>query len=336
MIFYLSSPENRDDFDFLRDFDDEFIVDYGEFDLKERLLKRGGGFERCRVVIIDIAAASGKTRNIPEMLESFRKMYPTKTVCYNKGGHVSEEIVVRLIDAGFYNVITADTPEGIAREWSECLRGRSEQEARTGSAEEHREDIRSRRIYHCREVFIGVFGSEPRSGATYTATGLVNYLTGCGVSAHYVESNIAYTDSRLEYIPDVISKSYGNGRRDANVNVVNFGSMLTLNPNSMKWATNANKLNMVSRAKFDRFLLVSGWQPWQDDTLSKTVFALTRMGLSVDLVLPFVPERLRPDLIAKHQSKTVRVLFAEYAPDLCDSSPNERLYEAVMEDWEAR
>ena len=333
MIFYLSNAENHEDFEFLRDFDDELIVEHGDFDLKERLLKRGGGFERCRVVIIDIAAVTKKTRNIPEMLESFRKMYPTKTVCYHKGGSVSDDIIVKLVEAGFYNIITEATPEGIAREWSECLRGRSEQEALTGKPEEHCESIR--RIYHCRDVFIGVFGSEPRSGAAYAATALVRYLTDCGVSAHYVESGIAYAESRLPYIPDNISKSPGTPA-NAHVNVVNFGSMLTLNPSNMKWETNANKLSMVSRARFDRFMLVSGWQPWQDDTLSKTVFALTRMGHNVDLVFPLVPERLRPDLIAKYQSKTVRVLFSEYAPEFCDCSPNSMLFEAVMRDWEAR
>ena len=334
MIFYLTSAGNHDDFDFLRDSDDEFYVEHGDIDLKERLLKRGDGFERCRAVIIDIAAAVRKTRNIPEMLESFRKMYPVKTVCYHKGGLVSDDIVHKLIDAGVYNIITAETPEGIAREWAECLRGRSEQEARTGKREEHCENAASRRIYHCRDTLVGVFGSEPRSGAAYTAVGLVRYLTDCGVSAHYVESGIAYAESRLPYI-EGISASPGTPS-GANVNVVNFGAMLTLNPNSGKWETNANKLNMAGRAKFDRFILVSGWQPWQGDALSKTVFALTRMGHSVDMVFPLVPERLRPDLIAKHQSKTVRILFTEYAPDLSDSSPNNALFEAVMENWEAR
>lgn len=316
MIYYLSSEKNRERFDFIKESDDEFIVSAGGFDLKEKLLKRGGGLEHCTTIIIDHTAVSGKTRDVANCLQSFRLMYPIKIVYFYEGANPGDGIYSALVDARIYNIITSTEPGNIAVEYAQCMTGRSEGEARTGRASA--EKPVARKTYHVSGFHAAVFGTEPKSGCTFTAFGLAGFLADAGIRAGYVE--IA-DKSRKQYLPQTAASVLVNESDEAlEANILDLG------------VVDQKKVNVAGR--FQKFILCAGHQPWQLDALSDALFKLTRVGYPVDIVFQPVYDAVKPQLLAKYTGKTVAVHFAEFAPDLGDQGANRGLFEALVRAWE--
>ena len=319
MIYYLSSGDNFGRFDFIKESDDEFIVSAGEFDLKDKLLKRGGGLEHCGVLIIDHNAVTGNTKDIPGCLQSFRLMYPAKVVYFYEGADIGDSLYQALADAGIYNIITSAEPGDIAAEYAHCMAGRTEEEARTGRSHAGRERAR-RKNYRVSGLRVAVFGAEERAGTTYTAFGLAAFLAGADVRAGYVE--VTGRQSRTGHLPPSAALTLAGGPDEKlAANIFDFGVV------TPKKAADADQ--------FQKYILCAGWQPWQSDTLSQALFMLLRTGCPVDVVFLPAYDAVKPQLIAKHTGKTVAVHFAGFAPELGDPSANRALFEALMKDWEA-
>ncbi len=242
-------------------------------------------------------------------------MYPVRIIYFYEGADTEDAFYRSLVDRKVYNIITSSSAEEIAAEFGQCMSGRTEEEARTGK----RETVpASRKQYRASGLNIAVFGAEAKSGATYLAFGLAAFLSGAGLRTGYAEVAEKPRAALLPPTPaEVLTNTTDAG---LDVNVVDFGII------------DQKKINMSDR--FGKFILCSGWQPWQEKTLAEAVFKITRTGHRIDLVFFPAPDTVRPRLLAKYTSKTVTVHFAEFTPDLGSQPANKGLFEALFKEWE--
>jgi hypothetical protein len=315
LIYYLSSESNKDCFNFVED--DEFINVKGDFDLKTRLLN-GADFSRCNVLLIDHTAIQAKTKDVTAVIQSFLKMYKPKIIYFYPGGNVSDKLCQSLTNAKVFNIITSETPEGIAREFAECMAGRSEEEARTGKAFQIPSD--HRKTYLASDVNIAVFGAENVCGTTHFAYGLASYLSEYIKSGYIEVAAEAY--SRSELLPKADFYIGKNGTCDAlDVNIVDFGK---LDDRKLAWAQTYNK-----------FVLLSGYRPWNWQSINTALFKLGRNKHAVNLVFTPAPETLKPGLLSTF-AKGIDVHFMNFAPDMGNQDANRALFQIIMRDWECK
>jgi hypothetical protein len=247
-------------------------------------------------------------------------MYSVKLLYFYEAANTEDVFYQALLDAQIYNIITASDAENIAVEYAQCLAGRTEDDARNCTEQIEGDRASPQKNYNISGLQIAVFGTEVKTGATFTAYGLTDYLSSAGVRSGYVEIS---EKSRINMLPESSAAMLVNESDESlQVNVFDFG------------AINQKKTNYAIR--FDKFILCAGWQPWQAEVLSQALFMLMRTGIPVDIVFQPAYEAIKPQLLSKHTNATVSVHFAEFAPDLKNQGANKKLFESLMKKWEVR
>ena len=184
----------------------------GKFSLKSFVTKDMRNYAAAKYFAVDAACAEETAGDFAVALQSFQMMFSARIIVILSGCENSEDYISRLVAAGVTNIVTADTPEAVTEELSECLSedgmqkylpqyAFAEQEQQTVEAPEQPEtEVIRKYKWNAKNVKIAVSGAQRRSGVTVTAFNLAAWLSARGADVCYVEMN---TNRHLQMILNI-------------------------------------------------------------------------------------------------------------------------------------
>jgi len=152
----------------------------GKYVMRNFVTKEIRNFTAIRYFVVDSACAEDSIGDFCIALQSFQMMFSAKVIVLLSGNEDKAEYAERLSAAGITNLITEDTPEGIAAKLTDYLieKPKTEQIAEKAKSQWNADNIK-----------IAVVGAQRRCGTTVTAMNLAFYLAAGGASVCYVEDN---------------------------------------------------------------------------------------------------------------------------------------------------
>lgn len=182
MLLYLTSNKNRNLIDKAAK-DTTLAVKklVGKYVLRSFITKEIRNFTAVRYFVVDSACAEDSIGDFCIALQSFQMMFSAKVVVLLSGNDDKAEYAERLSAAGITNLITEDTPEGIAAKLTDYLTDKPKAEPIIEQPQAQ---------WQANNIKIAVAGTQRRCGTTVTAINLAFYLAAQGASVCYVEDNI--------------------------------------------------------------------------------------------------------------------------------------------------
>lgn len=181
----------------------------GRFSLKSFVTKDMRNYAATKYFAVDAACAEETSGDFTVALQSFQMMFSARIIVILSGCEKSSDYISRLISAGVTNIVTAETPEEVTAELTECLSedgmqkylpqyafAEQEQELDQAPTQEEAEIIHKYK-WSAKNIKIAVSGSQRRSGVTVTAFNMAAWLTARGADVCYVEMN---TNRHLQMI----------------------------------------------------------------------------------------------------------------------------------------
>lgn len=182
MLLYLTSNKNRNLIDKAAK-DTTLAVKklVGKYVLRSFITKEIRNFTAVRYFVVDSTCAEDSIGDFCIALQSFQMMFSAKVVVLLSGNEDKAEYAERLSAAGITNLITEDTPEGIAAKLTDYLTDKPKAEPIIEQPQAQ---------WQANNIKIAVAGTQRRCGTTVTAINLAFYLAAQGASVCYVEDNI--------------------------------------------------------------------------------------------------------------------------------------------------
>ncbi len=174
----------------------------GRFSLKSFVTKDMRNYAAAKYFAVDAACAEESAGDFTVALQSFQMMFSARIIVILSGCENADEYISRLISAGVTNIVTADTPEAVTEELSECLSedgmrkylpqydfAQQEQQKKQPPEKAEDETICQYK-WSAKNIKIAVAGSQRRSGVTVTAFNIAAWLAARGAKVCYVEMNM--------------------------------------------------------------------------------------------------------------------------------------------------
>lgn len=173
----------------------------GKFSLKSIVTRDMRNYTAVRYFAVDAACCEEAPDDFCVALRSFQMMFSARIVVILSGCENADDYLSRLIECGVYNIVTADTPDGVTDELLECLSEdgmqryirpevTNEEEIipEAAAPEEIEEEIVPYK-WKADNVKIAVAGAQRRCGTTMTAFNLAAWLSARGAAVALVEMN---------------------------------------------------------------------------------------------------------------------------------------------------
>lgn len=336
MILYLCSNRNFNLFDFLEQ-DHGMAVKKmsGVFKLKQFVIHDVRNLSQFSFFVIDLKAVRDAENEIIEAITAFSAMYSARVIIFAEGYDGSSPLIAKLIDLGFYNIITSIEFEEIKEEMLECIspEGKDIHSAIKGKYFSGEDIIRQNRTEYtfiCRDVKVAVAGTACKVGTTTTAFNLANFLSNNGADVAYVEAN---SNEHLKYLPAFykdmsVNETYiersgvkyylkGNFPQENNFTVIDFG------------VVDYSMLHAIKKCEL--IILCGTTKPYEVDCV-KTVLK-DFDGLPVNVVLSHTPKKSQNEIMKMLGNENLRIYFANSSPDLFDGKVNEKIFTEVLRDY---
>jgi len=331
MLLYLSSNENIGIFDFLFDEHSMIIKKLsGTFSLKQFVIYDMRSLNHYSYVAIDIKALKDTESDIMEAVIAFNKMFSSRVIFYIEDVINNQQLIVKLIEEGIYNIVTAEEVKALKNEILKSTSdlGMSKREIQTkimqnGSAIGYSEPEYS---FVNKNTKIAVTGVSHKVGTTTMAINLANYLASVGATVCYVEAN---DYGHLMQLPTMYERMTIN-EDSLTYNDVKY---LTLNAEChddfdfivYDMGVVDTKIINAIRTKCELAVLCATAKPYEIEAYERTIQLFD--SDTINTILSFVPEPAK----VKLQSKYGQVYFSKYAPDLFDGETNQTIWESLLE-----
>src|SRR5665647_528277 len=206
MLLYLSSNEHINLLDFLYEEHGMIIKKLsGTFSLKQFVIYDMRSLNHYSYVAIDIKALKDTENDIIDAVIAFNKMFSSRVIFYIEDVINNQQLIVKLIEEGIYNIVTAEEVEALQNEILKATSdlGMSKREIQTKIMQNESAIGYSEPEYSFvnKNTKIAVTGVSHKVGTTTMAINLVNYIASIGAAVCYVEANdygpVSYTHLTL-------------------------------------------------------------------------------------------------------------------------------------------
>lgn len=336
MILYLCSNQNINLFDFLEKERGIPIKKMsGLFRLKQFVIHDVRNLSQFEFFLIDLKALKDAENEIVEAATAFSAMYNARIILFAEGLDGSSPLISKLIDLGFYNIITSTDYEDIKEEMLECISPdgkdmRSAIRSKYFPHEEIRQKDKADFAFLCRDVKIAVVGAAHKVGTTTTAFNLVNFLVNSGADAAYVEAN---TNGHLSTLPTyykemTVSETHveyngvkyyfrGHFPEENNFIVIDFGTFAQCSMKTLK--------------QCELLILCGTTKPYEFAFVRAALAELCDMPLF--LLLSYTPKKVQSEICNMLKNKNVQLYFTGYSPDLFDGKANAAIYAEIVKEY---
>lgn len=336
MILYLTHDARVNLLDFLETEQESPVKRLiGSFSLLSFVIKDMRHFAHIRYVVVNREAITESDEELIQALMSYQTIYDMRVVIIAEGLPTSSPVLLRLIQIGVLNVVTASKIEEIHNELRECFSEEGMQRFKPNSLPIKTEE-KATFIHHeqnkqyqftCANLKIAIAGCDRRVGVTTTAMNLVCWINTHGGTACYVEAN---SNNHLTHIihlfhPEKVGNAYvldGNDfymtkelNRDYNVTVLDCGVL-------------GEQRLQEDFTSADIKILCGSAMPYE---LAGFYKAIERCkALLIQPLGLFVPDDIKPYLIENISND---ILFCEDSHEFLNSRNNTPIHQALLKKY---
>jgi len=332
MLYYLSSIQNSDVFNFLEEETGLIIKSkIGEFHLSKYIHHEMMNLSHVQYFAFDLNAIKDSEDALIETIRAMKLLYNFRIIVFASGIKPGNPLLIRLIKEKIYNIITGDTQAEIKREVLKSV---------TADGFDHDDSVRLtssdpnayRKQYRFKnkDIKIAVIGVHERAGVTNVAFNISNFLALSGAKVSYTEAKNGQSDLELVakyYEFDNVSSEqfkyknvdyyknmkYGD---DYNIQVFDLGCI-------------SNKMSFEVFKAFDIRILVCGSKPYE---ISYLDVIPNIKDYYTHLLLNYSAEQGRIKLRLLER-ENLKVHFLEYAPSLFNEGANGQIYLKIFENY---
>jgi hypothetical protein len=307
----------------------------GLFRLKQFVIHDVRNLSQFEFFLIDLKALKDAENEIIEAATAFSTMHNARTILFAEGLDGSSPLISKLIDLGFYNIITSTDYEDIKEEMLACISPegkdiRSAIRSKYFPQEEIRQKDKADFAFLCRDVKIAVVGAAHKVGTTATAFNLVNFLVKSGADAAYVEAN---TNGHLSTLPTyykemTVSETHveyngvkyyfrGHFPEENNFIVIDFGTLAQCSLKVLK--------------QCELLILCGTTKPYELDFVRAAFVELH--GMPLCLLLSYTPKNVQSEISKMLKNKNVQLYFTDYSPDLFDGKANAKVFTEIVKGY---
>ncbi len=330
MLLYLSSNDHINLLDFLNDEHGIIIKKLsGTFSLRQFILSDLRSLDHFQYMVIDLNAIKDSNSDIMEAVNAYRKMFTSRLIFYIENIETHQELILKLIKNGIFNIVTATDVEAISTEFLKSVSdlGISKREimlkltpyefAFNTSVESY--------AFSKKEIKMAVTGVQNRVGTTTMAINLANYLANIGAKVCYVEAN---ENDHLSKLPAF----YQGMTMKEDVILYNGVKYLSLHSEChdefdfiiYDLGVVNNKIIDVIRNNCDAAVLCSTGKPYEFNDIEKYKNLLDTTSLTT--VFSFVAESDQHKYVKLHKD----IHFSNYTPNYFDGDINESIWLSVI------
>lgn len=331
MILYLSSTAHTNLLDFWSRQEDGGQMPVkkmvGNFILKQFVIYDMRNFSHVSEVVLDRIAFGDSDEAFAEAIEEFLTMYQARVTVICEGLTPSDLLFQALIRCGVGNIVCNTDIQEIQREIAECLSADGMERYLAKRHDSDREEA-EHYLFTCENIRIVILSAQSRMGATTTAIGLCSWLAAVGASVSYVEAN---DSGHL----NALVRSYEMDERGAGYEYEGVFYQSDETPNEVNFIVydigTAITENQERISKADIVAMVCGTKPYE---LPSTMQMQRQVGTRADyMMLPFVAAEIRPEIASALENNYLKILFAEYQPELTNGSVNAKMFKTIIEDY---
>lgn len=338
MMLYLTTDDNNGVFDFLDEegFHAGPIKKYiGKFDLllylKQTLRNVIGYYE---YIAVDLAAVMNEDDETVEALKQFLLILNnSRLLIFVSGRERGDRLLMDLIDAGIYNIITGTTVNEVRKEIKACvsMEGMSYTEATEKyfiSGEKKKEEGKYFVPVRKQNLIVAVAGTAPGAGVTHTAFNILSFLHSTNAHCAYCDSkNKAQLQAVADFFPDFVRRDYF-WERDG-CHYYGYGDSIKEQYDfiviDMGILTEAQRPYLEKAAVS---ILCSKTKPWELPPLADKAGLLIPGKTDLLYICGSLANRQQLTLTAGDAFRQVH--FADYSPDLWDGKTNAETYRKIF------
>lgn len=330
MLLYLSSNEHINLLDFLNDEHGIIIKKLsGTFSLRQFVLGDLRSLNHFQYMVIDLNAIKDSNSDIMEAVSAYKKMFTSRLIFYIEDLKKHHDLVLKLIENGIFNIVTATDVETIKTEFLNSVSdlGISKRDIMLKFAPDDFSFNTSVEAYRFskKEIKIAVTGVQHRVGTTTMAINLTNYLANIGAKVCYVEAN---EHDHLSKLPAFYQ---GMTMKD---DVILYGGVKYLSLHSechdefdfiiYDMGVINNRIIGVIRNNCDAAILCATGKPYELNNIEKYKSLLDTTPINT--VFSFVAESDQH----KHLKPYKDIHFLNYTPNYFDGEINESTWSSVI------
>jgi hypothetical protein len=330
MLLYLSSNDHINLLDFLNDEHGIIIKKLsGTFSLRQFIISDLRSLEHFQYMVIDLKAIKDSNSDVMEAVNAYKKMFTSRLIFYIDDIKAHHELVLKLIENGIFNIVTATDIEAIRTEFLKSVSdlGISKRDIMLKLAPEDFSFNTSVESYRFskKEIKIAVTGLQHRVGTTTMAINLANYLSNIGAKSCYVEAN---DHDHLSKLPAF----YQGMTVKEDVILHNGVKYLSLHSEChdefdfiiYDMGVVNNKIIGVIRNNCDTAILCLTGKPYETGDIERHKNLLD--NTSVNTIFSFVAESDQHKYL--HFYKDIH--FSNYTPNYIDGDANESIWLSVI------
>ena len=330
MLLYLSSNDHINLLDFLNDEHGIIIKKLsGTFSLIQFVIGDLRSLNHFQYMVIDLNAIKDSNSDIMEAVNAYKKMFTSRLIFYIEDIKTHHDLVLKLIENGIFNIVTATDVETIKTEFLNSVSdlGISKRDIMLKFAPDDFSFNTSVEAYRFskKEIKIAVTGVQDRVGTTTMAINLTNYLANIGAKVCYVEAN---EHNHLSKLPAFYQ---GMTMKD---DVILYDGVKYLSLHSechdefdfiiYDMGVVNNKIIGVIRNNCDAAILCATGKPYEFNDIEKHKNLLDTTSLNT--VFSFVAESDKHKYLKLYKD----IHFSNYTPNYFDGDINESTWSSVI------
>ena len=333
MLFYMTSKQNSEIFDFLEKEHDVMVKKFvGEFHLKEFIIRDMRNFDHYSYMAIDLESLRDTENEILEAIIGYRTMYDSRIIILDIG-RKNDELLIKLHDEGINDFISTNTIEDITKEILYSIKARDiDTKMELINDEDTKSKASTQCQFNCSGLKISVAGVARRVGTTACAFNLAQFLSSNGAKVSYLEAN--QNDHLASILPN-----YREIREDdnsENSKKIKFYStkekfnFSNFNFNILDIGTLSQKYLEVFK-KSDIKILCATSKPYELNSL-KSGLELVK-DIETNCIFSFTSYRSRKDIREIVGNKDKKIYFSNYSPDLFNGIANKAIWISIISDY---
>ncbi len=323
MLLYISSNENINIFDFLSNEKGMVIKKLsGSFSLKQFVINDMRSFNHYRYLAIDLKALKDIDDEIIEAIIAFKSMYSSRVVFYADEVKSHENLIIRLVEAGVYNIVfdadVATLKEDIVKAVTGEGLSKRDIQRKYKSVYNHVDEFIPEYSFLQENVKIAVTGTFSRVGTTTLAINLCQFLAEIGARVCYVEAN------KNGHMSQLVDGSFYKGVRylslssesdeDFDFTIYDMGVL-------------DMRIKHAMKSKCDEAVLCSTCKPYELKVLQKAVKFLGDDKYRI--VMSLTEDKNISGLNDMEQ----KVFFSNYTPNPHNAGINEVMWERIIDKY---
>jgi hypothetical protein len=330
MLLYLSSNDHINLLDFLNDEHGIIIKQLsGTFSLRQFVLGDLRSLNHFQYMVIDLNAIKDSNSDILDAVNAFKNMFTSRLIFYIEDMKVHHDLVMKLIENGVFNIVTANEIEAIKEELLKSISdlGISKRDIMLRFTPDEIAFNTSVDSYEFskKEIKIAVTGVQHRVGTTTMAINLANYLSSIGAKVCYVEAN---EHDHLSILPAFYQGMTSKG----DVILYNGVKYLSLHSEChdefdfiiYDMGVIDNRIMSAIRKNCDAAILCVTGKPYEMNDIEKHKSLLDKTSLNT--VFSFVAEPDQYKYLKLHKD----IYFSNYTPNYFDEDINASMWLSVI------